>query len=57
MPSTSMLMIAASASNLSVMFIDSSGTHSTWATCAEPGEPGQLSTTQISEPSGTRASG
>ena len=49
-------MIAASASNLSVMSIDSSGTHDTVMLRAWPG-PGQFSATQISEPSGTRLSG
>ena len=56
MPSTSTLMIAASASNRRVMFIDSSGNHSTLTVVALPG-PGQFSATQISEPSGTNAKG
>ena len=49
-------MIAASASNRRVMFIDSSGTHSTSTVVARPG-PGQFSATQTSEPSGTNARG
>ena len=49
-------MIAASASNRSVMSIDSSGNHSTLTVGARPGS-GQLSATQISEPAGTSASG
>ena len=56
MPSTSTLMIAASASNLSVMSIDSSGTHDTLMLWACPG-PGQFSATQTRDPSGTRDSG
>ncbi len=56
MPSTSTLMIAASASNRSVMSIDSSGTHDTSTLRACP-RPGQFSATQTSEPSGTSASG
>ena len=49
-------MIAASASNRSAMFIDSSGTHCRSTVGARP-DPGQLSATQTSEPAGTIASG
>ncbi len=49
-------MIAASESNRRVMFIDSSGNHSTLAVVALP-DPGQFSATQISDPSGTNARG
>ena len=56
MASTSTLMIAASESNRSVMFIDSSGTHGTSTVVAPPGA-GQLVATQTSDPSGTNASG
>ena len=49
-------MIAASASNRSVISIDSSGTQVTLTLRACPG-PGQFCATQIREPSGTSASG
>ena len=49
-------MIAASASNRSVMFIDSSGTHGTSTVVGRPA-PGQCVATQTSDPSGTNASG
>jgi hypothetical protein len=49
-------MIAASASNRSVMSIDSAGSHCTSAVGSRPG-PGQLSATQTRDPSGTNASG